>query len=36
MIMLKRLFNVEEGENDDNWREEGLRQMKPVANLLDL
>ncbi|MEH2392324.1 MAG: ATP-binding protein [Nostoc sp.] len=31
----ERLFNLEEGENNDNWREEGLRQMKSFTHLLD-
>ncbi|MEH2396320.1 ATP-binding protein [Nostoc sp.] len=35
ILCREKLFNLEEGENDDNWREEGLRQMKPFANLLD-
>ncbi|MEH1795451.1 ATP-binding protein [Nostoc sp.] len=35
ILCRERLFNLEEGENDDNWREEGLRQMKPFTDLLD-
>ncbi|MDF5736932.1 MULTISPECIES: ATP-binding protein [unclassified Nostoc] len=35
ILCRERLFNLEEGENDDNWRDEGLRQMKPFADLLD-
>ncbi|MGF1935846.1 MAG: ATP-binding protein [Nostoc sp. ChiQUE02] len=35
ILCRERLFNLEEGENNDNWREEGLRQMKPFAHLLD-
>ncbi|MEH2335799.1 hypothetical protein [Nostoc sp.] len=35
ILCSERLFNLEEEENDDNWREEGLRQMKLFAHLLD-
>ncbi len=35
ILCRERLFNLEEGENDDNWRKEGLRQMKSFADLLD-
>lgn len=35
ILCRERLFNLEEGENDDNWREEGLRQMKPFTHLLN-
>lgn len=35
ILCRERLFNLEEGENDDNWCEEGLRQMKPFSDLLD-
>lgn len=35
ILCRERLFNLEEGDNNDNWREEGLRQMKPFADLLD-
>ncbi len=35
ILCREKLFNLEEGENNDNWREEGLRQMKPFADLLD-
>jgi hypothetical protein len=35
ILCRERLFNLEEGENNDNWHEEGLRQMKPFADLLD-
>jgi hypothetical protein len=31
----ERLFTLKAGENDDNWREEGFRQMKSFAHLLD-
>ncbi|WP_292801596.1 hypothetical protein [Nostoc sp. NMS7] len=29
ILCRERLFNLEEGENDDNWYEEGLRQIAP-------
>lgn len=35
ILCRERLFNLEEGENYDNWCEEGLRQIKPFADLLD-
>ncbi|WDD35658.1 ATP-binding protein [Nostoc sp. UHCC 0926] len=35
ILCREKLFNLEEGENDDNWREEGLRQMKSFTHLLD-
>lgn len=35
ILCRERLFSLEEAENDDNWREEGLRQMKSFADLLD-
>ncbi|MCG6137815.1 MAG: ATP-binding protein [Nostoc sp. LLA-1] len=35
ILCLERLFTLEEGENDDNWREEGLRQIQPFTDLLD-
>lgn len=35
ILCTERLFNLEEGEDNENWREEGLRQMKPFADLLD-
>ncbi len=35
ILCRERLFSLEEGENDDNWHEEGLRQMKSFAHLLD-
>ncbi|MEH2014926.1 ATP-binding protein [Nostoc sp.] len=35
ILCREKLFNLEEGENDDNWREEGLRQIKPFTDLLD-
>ncbi|BAY11293.1 ATP-binding protein [Calothrix sp. NIES-2098] len=34
ILCRERLFTLEEGE-DENWHEEGLRQMKPFAHLLD-
>lgn len=36
ILCRERLFSLEEEENDDNWREEGLRQMKSFTHLLDL
>ncbi|BAB77806.1 hypothetical protein ACN23B_01415 [Anabaena sp. FACHB-709] len=33
ILCRERLFTLEEGENDDNWCEESLRQMKPFADL---
>ncbi|MEH2178029.1 ATP-binding protein [Nostoc sp.] len=33
ILCRERLFNLEEGENDDNWREEGLRQIKAFTDL---
>lgn len=36
ILCTERLFSLEEGENNDNWREEGLRQIKSSARLLDL
>ena len=35
ILCSERLFSLEEGENNDNWREEGLQQIKPFADLLD-
>ncbi|MBX9256766.1 ATP-binding protein [Desmonostoc muscorum CCALA 125] len=35
ILCRERLFNLEEGDNNDNWREEGLRQIKPFTHLLD-
>lgn len=31
----ERLLALEEGETDDGWREEGLRQMEPFRHLLE-
>lgn len=35
ILCRERLFNLEEGENNDNWREDGLQQMKSFTHLLD-
>ncbi len=35
ILCRERLFSLEDGETDD-WREEGLRQIKPFAHLLDI
>ncbi len=35
ILCRERLFSLEEGETDENWREEGLRQIKPFAHLLE-
>jgi len=35
ILCRERLFSLEEGESDENWREEGLRQIKPFAHLLE-
>ncbi|HIK05818.1 MAG TPA: ATP-binding protein [Trichormus sp. M33_DOE_039] len=35
ILYRERLLTLEEGENDDSWREEGLQQIKPFADLLD-
>ncbi len=34
ILCRERLFTLEEGETNDNWQEEGLRQMEPFADLL--
>lgn len=34
ILCMERLFTLEDGEDDENWREEGLRQIKPFAHLL--
>jgi hypothetical protein len=31
---MERLFSLEDGDNSDDWQEEGLRQIKPFAHLL--
>lgn len=31
----ERLFSLEDGETDDNWREESLQQIKPFVHLLE-
>ncbi|HLO86740.1 MAG TPA: ATP-binding protein [Nostocaceae cyanobacterium] len=33
ILCRERLFSLEEGETDNNWREEGLRQIQPFANV---
>ncbi|MEG4287069.1 ATP-binding protein [Microcoleus sp. A006_D1] len=33
ILCRERLFSLEEGETGDNWREEGLEQLKPFADL---
>ncbi|WP_427160885.1 ATP-binding protein [Aliinostoc sp. HNIBRCY26] len=35
ILCRERLFSLEEGENDYSWRDEGLIQIKPFADLLD-
>lgn len=35
ILCREKLFNLEEGENNDNWREEGLQQIKSFTHLLD-
>lgn len=35
ILCTERLFSLEQRENNDNWREEGLQQMKKYAHLLD-
>ena len=32
ILCRERLFSLEEGETEDNWREEGLRQLQPFAD----
>jgi hypothetical protein len=34
ILCRERLFSLEEGESGDDWREEGLRQLQPFADLL--
>jgi hypothetical protein len=34
ILCMERLFTLEDGEDDENWQEEGLRQIKPFAHLL--
>jgi CHAT domain len=34
ILCMERLFTLEEGEDDENWREEGLRQIQPFTHLL--
>ncbi|HLP87406.1 MAG TPA: ATP-binding protein [Nostocaceae cyanobacterium] len=33
ILCRERLFSLEEGETDDSWREEALRQIQPFVNL---
>jgi len=33
ILCRERLFSLEEGETGDDWREEGLEQLKPFADL---
>jgi len=33
ILCRERLFSLEEGETEDNWREAGLEQLKPFADL---
>ncbi|BAY17105.1 hypothetical protein NIES21_29390 [Anabaenopsis circularis NIES-21] len=35
ILCRERLFTLEEGENDDGWREEALRQINPFTDLLE-
>jgi len=35
ILCMERLFSLEDGDNSDDWQEEGLRQIKPFAHLLD-
>lgn len=34
ILSRERLFSLEDGETGDNWREAGLKQIEPFANLL--
>lgn len=34
ILCRERLFSLEEGESGDDWREEGLQQLQPFADLL--
>ncbi|WP_293086417.1 hypothetical protein [Moorena sp. SIO4A1] len=34
ILCRERLFTIEDNETDDQWREEGLRQIKPFRYLL--
>ncbi|BAY47679.1 hypothetical protein SAMD00079811_52980 [Scytonema sp. HK-05] len=36
ILSRERLFSLEDGETDENWREEGLQQIEPFAHLLDI
>lgn len=35
ILCRERLFSLEERETDENWREEGLKQIEPFAHLLE-
>ncbi|MBD2182579.1 helix-turn-helix domain-containing protein [Aerosakkonema funiforme] len=35
ILCRERLFTLEDGETDDNWREEALQQMQPFVDLLE-
>ena len=35
ILCRERLFTLEDGETEDNWREEGLQQMRPFLDLLE-
>ncbi|MBO3458802.1 ATP-binding protein [Aetokthonos hydrillicola Thurmond2011] len=35
ILCLEKLFTLEEGETNEDWREEGLRQIEPFAHLLE-
>jgi hypothetical protein len=34
ILCMERLFSLEDGDNSNDWRDEGLRQMQPFAHLL--
>jgi hypothetical protein len=34
ILCMERLFTLEEGKTDENWREEGLTQIQPFTHLL--
>ena len=35
ILCRERLFTLEDGETEDNWREEGLQQIQPFVDLLE-
>lgn len=35
ILCRERFFSLQDGETDDNWREEGLQQIKPFVHLLE-